>query len=392
MRYISFVLMLSMFFSCKKDMGGNTKEVVQEKFTIGDILTIQSEILNEDRNIYIYLPDSYTKSTFNYPVIYLLDAENDFHHTTGLVNFLATSDKIPEHIVVGIENTNRSRDLTPEAPNDIQSQQFWGEIGGAKSFSRFIDEELIPFINNNFRTNPYKIIRGQSFGGLFAFYDLLKGNQLFNAYLTSSPQISWSNNMLWNDFEKFKQLENNHVKVFIAEAEKDFKNEIKTYSDSINMHVNDSRTYRHKLYRNEDHYSLVNKATKDGLLFIYKYYPVNEIDNLNQLHGHFKRLSEELGYEIKIPMSAVIELANSQLRKQDYKEGVRIAKYNIELYPNQPQAYWHTADALSMGGHYADANDFYKKAYELAKNLNFDDVSDYKLSLDNNLTKIKTHE
>ena len=163
-----------------------------DKVIIGDIVQLKSEILKEDRTLQIYLPDSYKNSTFNYPVLYLLDSEFEFHHTTGTINFMSNTGKIPETIVVGIVNANRTRDLTPEAPNDNDSRAFWGEIGGAENFRKFIQQEIIPFIGENYRTDGYNILRGQSFGALFSLFDFFKEDALFNAYIITSPTVRWN--------------------------------------------------------------------------------------------------------------------------------------------------------------------------------------------------------
>ena len=75
-----------------------------DKVIIGDVIKLESKVLEEERTLFIYTPESYNESTFNYPVLYLLDAEWDFHHTTGTIDFLSGSGKIPELIVVGIVN------------------------------------------------------------------------------------------------------------------------------------------------------------------------------------------------------------------------------------------------------------------------------------------------
>ena len=77
--------------------------------------------------------------------------------------------------------------------------------------------------------------------------------------------------------------------------------------------------------------------------------------DLKSLQHHYVRLSSEFGYEIKVPMDQIIRLANNQLRKKKYESGISIAKLNIELYPDQPQSYWHTGDAYFLGGNFEEA-------------------------------------
>ncbi|WP_336734975.1 alpha/beta hydrolase-fold protein, partial [Chryseobacterium sp. VD8] len=81
--------------------------------TIGEIRTIKSKILNEERTLNIYLPQKFDK-TKSYPIIYLLDGSmnEDFIHVTGLVQFFNQMYSMPETIVVGIANIDRKKDFT----------------------------------------------------------------------------------------------------------------------------------------------------------------------------------------------------------------------------------------------------------------------------------------
>jgi enterochelin esterase-like enzyme len=79
---------------------------------IGEQVMLHSQVLQEDRPLMVYLPESYSVSTFRYPVLFLLDAEGDFLHTVGIVEFLSGTDQIPEVILVGIPNT---LPMTPKA-------------------------------------------------------------------------------------------------------------------------------------------------------------------------------------------------------------------------------------------------------------------------------------
>ncbi len=366
-----------------------------EKVNIGDILTLNSKVLNEDRSIYVYLPDSYNESTFNYPVLYLLDAEYEFHHTTGTISFLSGTGKIPEVIVVGIVNTNRSRDLTPEAPNDKESKAFWGEIGGADKFRRFLKEELIPLIDNTYRTTNYRLIRGQSFGGLFGIYDFLLEDKIFNAYIITSPSVGWNENSLFKKLVQTDFNDKKYIKVYIGEAEFDWGGnmEIKKFSESMKEKIDNDKYFKYEFFMNEGHYSLVFGATQNGLKFIYNYWmPSDSIMNssdLKSLQHHYVRLSSEFGYEIKVPMDQIIRLANNQLRKKKYESGISIAKLNIELYPDQPQSYWHTGDAYFLGGNFEEALEYFEQALLKAKALKIQDLEIYKSSITRAEEKLK---
>ena len=369
-----------------------------DKVSIGDVLTLNSEILNEDRSIYVNLPESYTESTFRYPVLYLLDAEYEFHHTTGTISFLSGTGKIPEVIVVGIVNTNRSRDLTPEAPNDEESKAFWGEIGGADTFRRFIKEELIPFIDNTYRTIDYRLVRGQSFGGLFGIYDVLREDPIFDAYITTSPSVTWNENSLFKQLTQTDFTDKKFTKVYIGEAEFDWggNTRIKDFSESMQEKINDDTYFKYDFFPGEGHYSLVFDATQKGLKFIYKnWMPSDSVMNssdLSNLQRHYAKLTSEFGYQIDVPMDQIIRLANNQLRKKQYESGISIAKRNIELYPDQPQSYWHTGDAYYLGGNYEMALEYFKMALVKAEALKVKDLEPFKSSIRQTEEKVNANQ
>ena len=93
--------------------GAAPPQDVDDPIVIGNKRQIESKILNETRPLWISTPSSYDAGEERYPVLYLLDGNAHFHHTTGTVGFLSSNDRIPEMLVVAIPNTDRTRDLTP---------------------------------------------------------------------------------------------------------------------------------------------------------------------------------------------------------------------------------------------------------------------------------------
>jgi predicted alpha/beta superfamily hydrolase len=120
---------------------------------------IASEILDENRPISIYLPRNYASSGASYPVLYLLDGEKHIFHVTGLVDFLVSVGRIPELIIVGIHGIDRYRDYTP---NKIEHH---AGTGGALKFTKFLMDELFGHIESTYRTRPFRMIFGHSYGG-----------------------------------------------------------------------------------------------------------------------------------------------------------------------------------------------------------------------------------
>jgi uncharacterized protein len=140
----------------------------------GEYRQIHSKVLTEDRTLLVRLPDDYGKSDKKYPVIYKLDGDKRiFLNALSAACYLYDmTDNAPDPIIVGIENTDRNRDMGPDQ--------------GADRFIQFIGDELIPFIENNYRTNGFRILCGQSLSSIFALYSFLERPMLFDAYILAS--------------------------------------------------------------------------------------------------------------------------------------------------------------------------------------------------------------
>ncbi len=168
--------------------------------TIGEQIQIESKILNEERTLNIYLPHGYIQDSLKtYPVIYLLDGsiDEDFIHIAGIVQFGSFSwiNMLPESIVVGISNVDRKRDFTFPTQNNEDKLEF-PTTGESAKFIQFIEKELQPFINSEYKTDSINTLIGQSLGGLLATEILFKYPELFDNYIIVSPSLWWDDESL----------------------------------------------------------------------------------------------------------------------------------------------------------------------------------------------------
>jgi hypothetical protein len=190
-------------------------------FVLGRIDEIQSKILAEKRVLNIYLPEGYHKDdSIRYPVIYLLDgsADEDFIHIAGLVQFLNFSwvNILPKSILVGIANVDRKRDFT--FPTTIaEDKKESPTSGSSQKFILFIEKELQPFIERNYKTNSSKTLIGQSLGGLLATEILFEKPGLFANYVIVSPSLWWNNESLLSAEPEFRKKDfTQHTSVYIG--------------------------------------------------------------------------------------------------------------------------------------------------------------------------------
>ncbi|MFC2158701.1 alpha/beta hydrolase [Acidobacteriota bacterium] len=176
-----------------------TLSAVQSGYKSLPLIKIFSQSLNEERTIQVQLPLSYETNTKSYPVLYVLDAEsqNQINSCISAISDLRKRADGPEMIIVGIWNTNRNRDMIPQAVSHRPGS------GGSLQFLEFIRTELIPHIEQSYRASGYSMIYGASNAGIFTVYAFLESPDTFNIYLASSPMIGHCPDFMENKLEAF---------------------------------------------------------------------------------------------------------------------------------------------------------------------------------------------
>lgn len=161
-----------------------------------ETFTIQSHHLGELRTINVWLPEGYNY-TDSLPVLYMLDGgvKEDFPHIANTLQKLIKKNKINPILLVGIENTQRRRDLTgfTEVAKDKEVAPIVGE---SEKFRAFVRDEVIPEINKRYKTITYKGIIGESLAGLFVMETFLQSPELFDFYIAFDPSLWWNDHYL----------------------------------------------------------------------------------------------------------------------------------------------------------------------------------------------------
>ena len=165
---------------------------------IGQTFTLPSKVLGETRRINIYLPVDYAKNpALQLPVLYMPDGglAEDFLHVAGLVQVSVGNGTMRPFIVVGIENTERRRDLTGPTTS-AEDRKIAPRVGGSAAFRQFIRTELMPAIRQRYRTTTETAVVGESLAGLFVVETFVQEPDLFDTYLAFDPSLWWNTNAL----------------------------------------------------------------------------------------------------------------------------------------------------------------------------------------------------
>lgn len=248
-----------------------------------EVVSVHSKLLNEERKVYVYCPkvDS-TDRNKRFPVLYVLDADNHFALLAQYVDYLSRPDVLamPKIMVVGIPNTKRTRDLTPtnslldyEGKPDSSSYQ---GSGGNEIFLRFIETELMPLIDNKYKTDPYKIFAGHSFGGIASLNCLLTHPDLFDAFIAVSPSLWWDREYVLKLIdEKLKSGSSLHKRLFYSDGNEGgpnsfFHKSLLRLDATLAKKKLKRLAYLYKHYPNETHMTEPVVAYFDALRFIFK--------------------------------------------------------------------------------------------------------------------------
>jgi predicted alpha/beta superfamily hydrolase len=332
-----------------------------EPITIGETLHLDSKILGEQRTILVSPPPGYDRSSNRYPVLYMTDGDGHLTHTRGTVDFLVRNALMPDVIIVGVTNTDRTRDLTPTRAGITENDGAVREMptsGGAASFLDFFEKELIPFIDVSYRTQPYRVLAGHSFGGLFALNAVFTRPELFDAVLAVSPSLRWDDDLPLRQASTLAQAHPDlSARLFVAMANEERDDPRPTRLDRLEAALGEAALPGLDLevmrMPDETHGSVVLRAHYWGLRDIFSDWgPPRDAETgrfagtRSDLETHYAALSKRVGYPVIPPEDIVNAVGYEVLRFGDAEAAIDIFRYNAELYPEAANPFDSLGEAL----------------------------------------------
>lgn len=374
----------------------------ERKIDIGEIVSVESSILNEKRDIWVYVPPSakatiYAKRQF--PVVYLLDGDAHFSSVVGMIQQLSTVNGntiSPEMIVVGIPNTDRTRDLTPthvDSDPMFKDTSFLKTSGGGEKFIAFIEKELIPYIESKYPVAPYRMLIGHSFGGLTVMQSFVHHTGLFNSYVCIDPSMWWDNGALLAETKKAlseKRFKGKTLYLGIANTmdpgmnlktvQKDKSQDsrhirsilkLKGYFES---NTKNGLKFQGKYYGDDDHGSVPLITEYDALHFIFSYYRMKfgpkdffdpTVDVAGKFEKHFQNVSKEMGFEVKPTEDTINAIGYQVLGDKQFKKAEALFKLNVKNYPTSANVFDSYGDYFVAMGDKENAIAQFEKALSL---------------------------
>lgn len=400
-KLVIFLLIL-FAYSCKQEETQDQKSISKVGITLGEIDTIHSKILNQDRELVIYIPESAKDSNRKrekYPVVYLLDGDYSFVPFIGMLKTYSEMNDtkiLPEMIVVGIPNIDfdsRLKDFSPTKGDDPE------QYGGGEKFLSFIKNELFPYIEKEYSGSENRTIIGHSFGGLVVMNALTNHSEMFTNYLMIDGSLYFDNELFLKNPDyslKAKDLKDKNLYIGIANTA--------TYGSNLESIKNDTiranRYVRHSLdlvnqiegldtdlnmkwkyYENDTHGSSAFLSQLDGFRFFYSwfefkdehkyrgksYIPKTDSNHFaNLTKAHFKNVSLKMGYTF-YPQQEWVSSNASMLLNYHKLPNQALENYelNIKYYPNNPKVYEDLADFYASQKDTTNAILNYKKALQL---------------------------
>jgi predicted alpha/beta superfamily hydrolase len=377
---VTYAILISSFIILTAIPGTLISQVSTQDIKLGEKVVIKSAVLDEDRTILIGFPKDYPTSEEKYPVLYILDGEFFFQPAIGAVNFLSEcsyiiNNPLPQMIIVGIVNVDRNRDYTPTyAPNQL-GRLYYPTSGKADIFTEFLSAELIPYIDSEYRTQPYRILAGWSFGGLFTIHTFFEDPELFSAYLAISPSLWWDQDMYVAKTDSIlsnRQLLTRKLTVTIGALEGgDIGRAVRDgFIPLMKDRLGTDYPFSVVEIPDEGHSFVPYKAIYEGLASLYSdwrmpFEVINE--GFEAVEIFHKNLSGKYGYEINISEWAYMNLINSLLSDKNYTEAKNVLNKYMSDHPNSSWAQFYLGRIYERMNDFKSAKTYYQKAIDVEK-------------------------
>lgn len=391
---IGFSIFVQQFATCQTNQAN---EFLQK---VGALDSIYSENLKEHRAFYIQLPANYNPNkNEKYPVVYVLDGEVLLPTVNNVLGFYS-GGFTPEMVIVGISNTNnRTRDLTTSKINEKYGMPFNEENGEANNFSKFIETELIPYIEKKYPVTTFRTLIGHSYGGLFVLYTLIHHPQLFSNYVAIDPSLDWDNQKLYleaqtkmpdsnyNGKSLFMslsgQLHWQNPEVTIDNVMEDtseftlFSRSNIAFSNMVKQNSKNGLAYDWKFYPKDLHGTVPFSSIKDGLIFNFEWYQWENTNKFNSPETSKNELFDIITYRAKkletyfnypvppYPEEILNTLGYMSLDMEQTEKAKMYFEFAIQFYPNSANSYDSMADYYERKNDFENALKFVTKAFEL---------------------------
>lgn len=377
-----------------------TAQSNQYLYQVGTTDSLYSKVLNQTREIYIQLPESYqTDHNQKYPVAYILDGEV-FLPTLSVVQSYYSGGFTPEMVLVGISNANnRLRDLTTSKITEMYGMPFKQENGEADNFLKFIQDELIPYVESKYPVTNYRTLIGHSYGGLFTLNALIHHPQVFANYISIDPSLDWDHQKLLKQAEtilatdNFKgkslymslsgQLHMQNPDITINNVMQDttsftiFPRSNIMFSNLVNKNKQNGLDFKWQFYPNDLHGTIPLPSIKDGMLALFEWYQMENTDQINNpetattqiktlVDYRATKLKNHFGYTVPPYPEELLDILGHMSQDMQQPDKAKLfLETAIQYYPQSANAHNAMSDYYEAQNDMQNALKFATKAYQI---------------------------
>lgn len=339
--------------------------------TLGTYRVLHSEILGEDRVLQIQLPRGYDEALIEYPVIYLFYSDLvELYYSLAIHELtVLTTDQMPPVILVGVANTQRYRDLLPWPSRD-------GRGGQAERFLRVVNEEIIPFVEREYRTKGYRIMVGPQAAAEFGAYALMESPETFDAVIVENPcGIDGPERSLCRDlagFARSPDAAGKYVSVTaLGSPDRPALEFLRELESAFEAGVADGFRWRIDIQEPTGLF-LAPVGIRDGLRDLFRAYPLPadaRITGLADLQAHYDRLTELYAFTVD-PPDLVLTMKGADLsRAGEHEAALEIFLDLHRLYPASMNGVWQLAHVYRELGDTATAIGYYEECLRRDPNM-----------------------
>lgn len=347
--------------------------------------SFKSSKLGEDRTLLIATPANYNRGKDRYPVLVLLDAEDEPQFTAAVANiaFLASRGAIPNLLIVGVANgKDRTHDMTPPATGS--TAKTFPTAGGANTFTDFILDEVLPRVRSKYRTLPTTVLAGHSFGGLFALDVAATRPSAFTAIVAMSPSLWWNDSTPARAYADAIAKSNVPLRLFATSGglEPPIAVTTKTFTNRLDSIKPSTLAFASRYYPENTHGLTPAPSLADGLRFVFE--PVSLaktpmqslspqsdsaaiVKAIIESEAMYERGARSLGLPPQYPEESLNSLGYYLI--QGFKMP-RVAAWvfgeNVRNHPDSPNAYDSLGDALLAAGDSSAARGQFRMARDVA--------------------------
>jgi predicted alpha/beta superfamily hydrolase len=323
--------------------GRGLTQTPSQPITVGETFVIPSAVMREDRRVMVSLPESYGQTSSGYPVLFLLDGSSHIVHGGALVRYLVTArNRIPEMIVVALPNTNRNRDMTPGP--------------GAAQFQQYLAEELIPWVEQKYRTVRERVVVGHSLSASFVVHTLLNRPALFSGYIAASAPL-WRYDSLARDMRfGLARAAQAGAAVYLTVGELETENirgGVQKFADALRAAPPaQAPVSTFSILPDEDHNSTPHRSLYNALESRYRSYrlplflTLAELDSVGGVEGmqrHYRLFGERFRYPALPPPNRVVTAAEILTDTGRFDEVIELAATYARDYPRIAEQIVNTA-------------------------------------------------